>query len=999
MKHILRKLHIGSNVDGGGRALDARSSTSAEIRQAGGLLPSPSSAGGGARLEAGGPAAPPAGAAVAGAGTGTGGGVGIEEELFRDFNYFEEEYQVQLALAISASSTNTENSRNDPESLQIKAAKRISLGHSPSPSPANTPAEFLAHRYWSYNVVDYDEKVMDGFYDVYGILSDPSSQGTMPSLIDLQETPISDNIGYEVVLVNRFIDPAIEQLEQKAFGIVLELKSAGLGPLDSSLVQRIADLVADHMGGPVNDVYDMLTRWNLRSYELRTSLNSIVLPLGCLQIGLPRHRALLFKVLADFVGIPCKLVKGSHYTGTDDGAVNIVKLEHEREFIIDLMGAPGALIPTETPRTVSIQNSGIDNSNAGQVILAQAVQDLCSTLQEKDISQYADRKEAALVSKSDLGDRCGWKDNKLNLDAAACGSLESDMEDIKHIETHQIQPIEPGLGKFNPPFNRTRRSPSWTEGAPSPAEQIKVKHVSQCVMNAASENPEFAQRLHAVLLESGVPAPPHLFADIGAQEFAGEQKVSQQKGLIPERRVHEFQRRREKDPSGTGRPPQPVLRKNSVSLNGVGEKTQMDFAERMELSVPDANPAPGFSSIGNSHASSVPSSAVAVSIQHTNIHKGYPVPATEAADASPPLVPTSKCNQPSAKVPNVVEMTMVTSAALANQRHNGVDDISPKNRGRRELVEYEGKTHGVLVNSRDNLDELGLPVSTCTPKSTILDDVMECEIPWENLIIGERIGLGSYGEVYHADWNGTEVAVKKFLDQDFSGDALEQFRSEVRIMQRLRHPNIVLFMGAVTRPPNLSILTEFLPRGSLYKLIHRPSIQIDEKRRLRMALDVAKGMNYLHTSNPTIVHRDLKSPNLLVDKNWVVKVCDFGLSRLKHHTFLSSKSTAGTPEWMAPEVLRNEPSNEKCDVYSFGVILWELATLRMPWSGMNPMQVVGAVGFQDRRLDIPKEVDPVVARIISSCWQNDPSLRPSFAQLMAYLKPLQRLLVPPQAEL
>ncbi|PNY12824.1 serine/threonine-protein kinase CTR1-like protein [Trifolium pratense] len=125
-----------------------------------------------------------------------------------------------------------------------------------------------------------------------------------------------------------------------------------------------------------------------------------------------------------------------------------------------------------------------------------------------------------------------------------------------------------------------------------------------------------------------------------------------------------------------------------------------------------------------------------------------------------------------------------------------------------------------------------------------------------------------------------------------------------------------------------------------------------------------------------------------------VQVCDFGLSRLKHNTFLSSKSTAGTPEWMAPEVLRNEPSNEKCDVYSFGVILWELATLRLPWTGMNPMQVVGAVGFQNRRLEIPKEVDPLVARIIWECWQQDPNLRPSFAQLAAALKPLQRLVIP-----
>ncbi|KAJ6354429.1 hypothetical protein OIU77_005108 [Salix suchowensis] len=275
----------------------------------------------------------------------------------------------------------------------------------------------------------------------------------------------------------------------------------------------------------------------------------------------------------------------------------------------------------------------------------------------------------------------------------------------------------------------------------------------------------------------------------------------------------------------------------------------------------------------------------------------------------------------------------------------------------------------------------------------MLGEVAEWEIPWEDLEIGERIGIGSYGEVYHGDWNGTEVAVKKFLDQGFSGDALVQFRCEAEIMLRLRHPNVVLFMGAVTRPPHLSILTEFLPRGSLYRLLHRPNSQIDEKRRMQMALDVAKGMNYLHTSHPTIVHRDLKSPNLLVNKNWLVKVCDFGLSRIKHHTFLSSKSTAGTPEWMAPEVLRNEPANEKCDIYSFGVILWELATCQIPWKGLNPMQVVGAVGFQNRHLEIPEYIDPAIAQIIRDCWQLEPNLRPSFAQLIFRLRRVQHLLV------
>ncbi|PQP98171.1 hypothetical protein Pyn_04085 [Prunus yedoensis var. nudiflora] len=209
-------------------------------------------------------------------------------------------------------------------------------------------------------------------------------------------------------------------------------------------------------------------------------------------------------------------------------------------------------------------------------------------------------------------------------------------------------------------------------------------------------------------------------------------------------------------------------------------------------------------------------------------------------------------------------------------------------------------------------------------------------------------------------------------------------------MKRLRHPNIVLFMGAVTKPPNLSIVTEYLSRGSLYRLLHKPGAMeaLDERRRLNMAYDVAKGMNYLHRRNPPIVHRDLKSPNLLVDKKYTVKVCDFGLSRLKANTFLSSKSAAGTPEWMAPEVLRDEPSNEKSDVYSFGVILWELATLQQPWGNLNPAQVVAAVGFKNKRLEIPRDLNPQVASIIEACWANEPWKRPSFASIMESLTPL-----------
>jgi serine/threonine protein kinase len=120
------------------------------------------------------------------------------------------------------------------------------------------------------------------------------------------------------------------------------------------------------------------------------------------------------------------------------------------------------------------------------------------------------------------------------------------------------------------------------------------------------------------------------------------------------------------------------------------------------------------------------------------------------------------------------------------------------------------------------------------------------------------------------------------------------------------------------------------------------------------------------------------------------QVGDFGLSRLKHDTYLTTKTGKGTPQWMAPEVLRNEPSDEKSDVYSFGVILWELATEKIPWDNLNSMQVIGAVGFMNQRLEIPKDVDPQWASIIESCWHSDPTLRPTFQELLERLRDLQR---------
>lgn len=143
--------------------------------------------------------------------------------------------------------------------------------------------------------------MVDGFYDVYTISSSPLAQGKIPSMSDLQQISITDDVNYEVILVNCTTDYELHRLEQKAYAVSSESRSSDHGLIFSGLIQKIADIVVDRMGGPVGDADDMTRKWAARRNDLRCLLNTIILPLGQLDFGLSRHRALLFKVAAFFL--------------------------------------------------------------------------------------------------------------------------------------------------------------------------------------------------------------------------------------------------------------------------------------------------------------------------------------------------------------------------------------------------------------------------------------------------------------------------------------------------------------------------------------------------------------------------------------------------------------------------------------------------------------------------------------------------------------------------
>eukprot|EP00002_Diphylleia_rotans_P037713 TRINITY_DN8454_c1_g1_i1.p1 TRINITY_DN8454_c1_g1~~TRINITY_DN8454_c1_g1_i1.p1 ORF type:complete len:184 (+),score=45.09 TRINITY_DN8454_c1_g1_i1:55-606(+) len=176
----------------------------------------------------------------------------------------------------------------------------------------------------------------------------------------------------------------------------------------------------------------------------------------------------------------------------------------------------------------------------------------------------------------------------------------------------------------------------------------------------------------------------------------------------------------------------------------------------------------------------------------------------------------------------------------------------------------------------------------------------------------------------------------------------------------------------------MSILTEYVEGGNLYSLLRQGNDMLNQKQKLKVAHGIASAMNYLHKLRPLILHRDLKSTNVLIQIDYVPVVCDFGFARTKAFNNIMTK--CGTMTHEAPEILLGLPYDEKADVYSFAIVLWEMLTGKIPFLGFSPSDVVSAV-TRGRRLEIPKDADPFLASLAQRCWRPDPSDRPSFEEI------------------
>ncbi|XP_038877950.1 serine/threonine-protein kinase STY13-like [Benincasa hispida] len=281
------------------------------------------------------------------------------------------------------------------------------------------------------------------------------------------------------------------------------------------------------------------------------------------------------------------------------------------------------------------------------------------------------------------------------------------------------------------------------------------------------------------------------------------------------------------------------------------------------------------------------------------------------------------------------------------------------------------------------------------------------EIDLSKLEIEKVVAQGTYGTVYKGTYDNQDVAVK-VLDWGEEGLATlaetaalrASFRQEVAVWHKLDHPNVTKFVGASMGATNLKIpmdgqnlfpsraccvVVEFVPGGTLKEyLIRSCKKKLEFRKVIKLALDLSRGLSYLHSMK--IVHRDVKTENMLMDSDDNVKIADFGVARVEAQNPRDMTGETGTLGYMAPEVLEGKPYNRRCDVYSFGICLWEIYCCDMPYADLSFADVSSAVVRHNLRPGIPRCCPSSLANVMKKCWDANPAKRPEMHEVVKMLE-------------
>jgi len=286
----------------------------------------------------------------------------------------------------------------------------------------------------------------------------------------------------------------------------------------------------------------------------------------------------------------------------------------------------------------------------------------------------------------------------------------------------------------------------------------------------------------------------------------------------------------------------------------------------------------------------------------------------------------------------------------------------------------------VKVRSAD--EAAGLARAKFIAESGVQWHVKHGTISYEELLASPS----PYFEVYKGEWSNYRVAIKKPINQEILEEDLKLLDAEISNLRKLYHSNIHMILGGCLMPPNVCVFTELMPVGSLFQLLHDPEFNMDQRLALKFVMEVAKAIGYLHDQNPFFVHRNLKTSNILVTEDLTLKLTDYGYVHVLNS--VSNRERLYEPQWSAPEFLRerNLEDGRPADIYSFGVVFFEIVTRQIPFEGMNAMQIGTKIVLQNMKPEIPAFVPKHLAQLMGLCWQDEPQRRPKMAQIIPILE-------------
>ena len=340
-----------------------------------------------------------------------------------------------------------------------------------------------------------------------------------------------------------------------------------------------------------------------------------------------------------------------------------------------------------------------------------------------------------------------------------------------------------------------------------------------------------------------------------------------------------------------------------------------------------------------------------------------------------------------------VAMSLDNSSVASNESHTRILNHQGLRRHANDnysvaaqSVNHRGRVRHVLSD-----DALAQALMENNSPTQGLQNFEEWTIDLGKLNMGPAFAQGAFGKLYRGTYNGEEVAIKLLErpENDLGKAQLmeQQFQQEVIMLATLKHPNIVRFIGACRKPMVWCIVTEYAKGGSVRQFLtkrqNRQNRSVPLKLAVNQALDVARGMAYVHGLG--MIHRDLKSDNLLIFGDKSIKIADFGVARIEVQTEGMTPET-GTYRWMAPEMIQHRPYTQKVDVYSFGIVLWELITGMLPFQNMTAVQAAFAVVNKGVRPIIPNDCLPVLSEIMTRCWDANPEVRPPFPEVVKMLE-------------